>query len=1534
MTHRSLISKASSLFLVFGLTLTSLGGTTLYADDIALGDGELNISVEEGSPAPEEMVEDYAAEPVEYTVTLPYTEGYRYEYDDTHSQAESGENDEDISIENEDEDILLSYGELEEVEFSIKAEEGYTPVDHIKLYDPDDAQKIAIPYREIEDGKYIFTMPASDVYVDVTPGEKETVPETTPPQEEVAPEVQEDSVTVETSATPAATPETPAEAPAPEQALPGETQPETTTAPVAEDSNSQQTTYIAETDTDGTPTQGSIEQVADYTVALNDESFDAKSDFTNINVDSETQTIAYVSDDVMISVEGRYSSIYRVDTASGKFWFVLRPVIVSASVSPAAPAVEAADENPDETIVTEEAATEAEETAETPAQAQTQESAAAEEIPEGIQMNPETESAELSDGDTLAQYTASYTVNLQSDKANGDAPLTGAIVTFMDPDSGEEVGSANSNEDAQVVFNSQEEDPSHRLTAVLTTPPAGYVMNDTEYTVKKDGSTTMLLTGITGTIQIITEKKDGAYPERTFVLKKSTGDADDVTVKTNDKGVATTDDTLPYGNWNIYENDQLVATTIISEYNGVSLVHVGVDGKSTSKQVSVTITDKDNNVITGDTVAIFKIFRADDTEFANQIKLYKINGEGTETSRYDQFKMDADGSIQMAGNLENGDYVLKETTAPAGYKLNDKPVAFTVKDNVVAYSITIAHVKAVQEEEPTPDKDAKHTLSVNNTVADSDGKKLSGVTYELYEEDGKKKVGEAVSGDDGIAAFADVPDGKYILKETAVPEFYAATLAEEGEKLSLIGADLTIDCEHHLSAFTLVRLYREKEDSAKTTKVSGVKYLVAPATEENTESVALASQIAEIRSAEKTNLETLNALEDGAVKEDLLSTYGQSSANAMREQLAEAATAHGYSDVTSAGDTYKTNEEGSFLVMYNGSDAHTGLLHGTKYTVTEIDISEASVPALQPDTTVHEITVDERGLVSAASGEKGYACTLKVITGKAAQTLATAEITAYRTDGETALAGVKFVLKDKDGNTVDEWTSKEKAHSVVNLEEGTYELTEAEAPENYVAIDPIKIKISEEDYGSVKTISAVHEKVFHEVSLIDGDTKKPITGASITVTDESGSEVDTWETTEEPHRLEITPAVKKSDGTYSPVFFIEADAVKLPEGYASNTSQISIYSQENGTVSGTTIKAYKIAARAYVMDDEGNHIAGAKMKVLDESGKTVESWTSDGKSFYEMYLPIGSYTLQEEEAPDYFLKGNDMKFTIKDTKSYQTVTMVNKYITVTFSKVDAETKKELSGAVLTVKDENGNTATDINGKELTWTTDGKPHTAVMKAGKYIVVEESAPAGYTKAADVEFSIDNITEKQAVTVTDTKIFISIYKLDAVTNKPLSGAALVLKDSSGNTIDSWTTDGTEHKVTLPAGAYRLTETTAPAGYELSKDVDITVTDTSDAQNFYMYDYPKDTTVNLTGKTRTKSKVVKAATPATYSAPAATADGKGGSNVTSSPSRTGDFNRYINALALIVLGMGLACLFFIWRGRANDAQKMKEEGKDEDKE
>ena len=63
--------------------------------------------------------------------------------------------------------------------------------------------------------------------------------------------------------------------------------------------------------------------------------------------------------------------------------------------------------------------------------------------------------------------------------------------------------------------------------------------------------------------------------------------------------------------------------------------------------------------------------------------------------------------------------------------------------------------------------------------------------------------------------------------------------------------------------------------------------------------------------------------------------------------------------------------------------------------------------------------------------------------------------------------------------------------------------------------------------------------------------------------------------------------------------------------------------------------------------------------------------------------------------------------------------------------------------------------------------------------------------------------------------------ISKKSTISTSEISGADLVIKDSSKNIVDSWTTDGKVHTSNLEAGTYTLEETKAPDGYTKSNDI-----------------------------------------------------------------------------------------------------------------
>lgn len=53
----------------------------------------------------------------------------------------------------------------------------------------------------------------------------------------------------------------------------------------------------------------------------------------------------------------------------------------------------------------------------------------------------------------------------------------------------------------------------------------------------------------------------------------------------------------------------------------------------------------------------------------------------------------------------------------------------------------------------------------------------------------------------------------------------------------------------------------------------------------------------------------------------------------------------------------------------------------------------------------------------------------------------------------------------------------------------------------------------------------------------------------------------------------------------------------------------------------------------------------------------VETWVSTGEPHYIEKLPIGTYTLREEQAPDGYLVAEDITFEVKDTAEIQKVVM-------------------------------------------------------------------------------------------------------------------------------------------------------------------------------------------------------------------------------------------------------------------------------------
>lgn len=159
-------------------------------------------------------------------------------------------------------------------------------------------------------------------------------------------------------------------------------------------------------------------------------------------------------------------------------------------------------------------------------------------------------------------------------------------------------------------------------------------------------------------------------------------------------------------------------------------------------------------------------------------------------------------------------------------------------------------------------------------------------------------------------------------------------------------------------------------------------------------------------------------------------------------------------------------------------------------------------------------------------------------------------------------------------------------------------------------------------------------------------------------------------------------------------------------------------------------------------DIAGNELPGAQLSVTHTNGEenvTDEKWIS-GVTPHMISLETGTYTLTEDQAPLGYEIAESIDFTVDenggvivDGTTADEVVMTDEYsshdVIISKQTIGGE---ELPGAELTVTDKEGNVVDD-------WTSTEETHTVSVQPGIYNLHENTAPAGYKKANDVEFEV---------------------------------------------------------------------------------------------------------------------------------------------------------------------------------------------------
>ena len=238
-------------------------------------------------------------------------------------------------------------------------------------------------------------------------------------------------------------------------------------------------------------------------------------------------------------------------------------------------------------------------------------------------------------------------------------------------------------------------------------------------------------------------------------------------------------------------------------------------------------------------------------------------------------------------------------------------------------------------------------------------------------------------------------------------------------------------------------------------------------------------------------------------------------------------------------------------------------------------------------------------------------------------------------------------------------------------------------------------------------------------------------------------------------------------------------------------------------------------------------------KATDENGKlTFDSDLYHGKYYVKEELQRPGYLPNEEEIWVFAVAYEDQNV---DTVTLSKV-IENQPTESHFTKVDATTKEELSGAKLQITDPDGNVIEE-------WISTKEPHIVyALPAGNYTLHEELAPykEGYVSAAEVAFEIKEDGSITEVEMEDEYSRTEISKTDSTTGEELKGAKLQILDAEGTVRDEWITNGEPHRIEkLPVHEELiLREIAAPEGYALAEDVTFTLEDTLEIQKVKMPD------------------------------------------------------------------------------------------------
>ena len=754
------------------------------------------------------------------------------------------------------------------------------------------------------------------------------------------------------------------------------------------------------------------------------------------------------------------------------------------------------------------------------------------------------------------------------------------------------------------------------------------------------------------------------------------------TVTTGEDGKAVVDN-LPLGSYYVVEKTAPEGFVLNHDRSEVAFVYADQDTPVIEQEVTVgddrqkvAIKVEKQDAENGATVAgaVFGIYNKEDIKADGKV-IVKAD------TLLQEMTSDNDGLAACTLDLPLGQYCVKELKAPAGFVSSDE--VLNLDASYQGQDVKTVKMKTVKKNQPTTVEITKSDVTT--------GVELEGAKLTVLDKEGNV-----------VDQWTSVKDQPHVIKRLTVGEEY--TLREEMAPYGYLKAT---DVK-----FTL-------EDTAEIQKVEmkdevPTGLLIINKNGEFLDKVTLLDHV-------KGSVEHLFEYVTGSLADVTFDVFAAEDIKA----------ADGVSE-----DYFKADEKVGTITTDSNGIAQMGDLPAGKYYVKEVKTAHGYV--LDGEPRYVDLSYRDQDTPVITYDEKWQNVRQKV------------KVTVLKKekDTERVLAGGVFglytrediknakgeVLLEKD-SLIEQRVTDEKGQITFTADlpvDGKYYVKEIFAPDGFVTTEEVQeftFEYAGEDQTEVSyDFTFENQPTIVELTKTDLTTGKELPGAHLKVTDSNGNTVDEWTSTEESHVIkelvvgkEYTMAeTKPADG------YVTAESITFT---VENTAEIQKHEMKDD-VTKVEISKTDITGET--------EIPGAKLTILDKDDQVVESWTSTEEAHYIEKLPIGKYTLREEQAPKGYLLTADVTFEVKDTGEVQKVTMKDDTAKgkVILNKTDKSSGEPLKGVEFELRDSKGKVLetlkTDAAGHaesrlyEIATFKNGKYDTAI----KYYLVETKTLDGYT------------------------------------------------------------------------------------------------------------------------------------------------------------------------------------------------------------